>query len=353
VAAAGLWEGVDRLLERLGPKLVDEHRLGPLAARWLRLRGEPVPEQLAREERAARAARLVAPALLARVREAYDGPLLLLKGPELARLYPDGARRLGDLDLLALDAERAQEALLAAGFREQPDKSVLDYTKHHHLRPVEWPGLALAVEVHRRVMWPGGLPAPRNEQLFEAAVPSVVAEGILSPDPHHHAILVASHSWGEVPMRTVRELIDVLVLTNDDAREDLARLARSWNFDRGWRATIAAADWLLQEGEEPRFVRYWARYMRQLREPTVFEMHLQAWLSPFSLTRPQIAVRLSAAAVLRDLRPWAEEGWGSKTRRIAHALRHPLSPKSAHDRRSGQGRWRRRAAAEPDRFRQS
>jgi hypothetical protein len=342
MAADGLWEGVDRLLERIGPELIDEHRLGPLAARRLRLLGEPVPEQLAREERAARAAGLVAPVLLARVREACDGPLMLMKGPALTHLYPGGARRLSDLDLLAPDAERVQEALLAAGFRPQPEKSVLDYDEHHHLRPLELPGLALAVEVHRRVMWPRGLAVPANDELFEAAVPSGVVDGILSPDPHHHAIVVAAHSWGEVPMRRLRELVDVLALTDDEDRARLAALARTWGFERAWAATLAAADWLLRGGEEPRFVPYWARYLRGLREPTVFEMHLQEWLSPFSLARPAQAVRLSAAAVARDLRPRPEEGWGSKARRMAHGMRHPFAAKTTHDRRSGQGRWRRR-----------
>jgi hypothetical protein len=269
---------------------------------------------------------------------------MLVKGPILTRLYPDGARRLSDLDLLAPDAEQVQDALLAAGFRPQPDKSLLDYDAHHHLRPLELPGLALAVEVHRRVMWPRGLTAPSNQEFFEAAVPSGVADGILAPDPHHHAILVACHSWGEVPMRRLRELVDVLALTDDDDRNALARLARAWDFDRGWAATLAAADWLLRQGDEPNFVRYWARYLRSLREPTVFEMHLQEWLSPFTLARPGAAVRLSAAALWRDLRPWPEEGWTSKTRRMGHALRHPFSAKSTHDQRSGQGRWRRRTS---------
>jgi hypothetical protein len=77
------WEDVDRLLERLTPELAAEHGLGPLAARRLRRAGDEVPERLLREERAGRTASLIAPALLRRVREAYDGPLLLLKGPEL------------------------------------------------------------------------------------------------------------------------------------------------------------------------------------------------------------------------------------------------------------------------------
>jgi len=81
--AEGLWEGVDRLLERLTPELATEHGLGPLEARRLRRAGEEAPEHLFREERAGRTAALVAPALLKRAREAYDGPLLLVKGPEL------------------------------------------------------------------------------------------------------------------------------------------------------------------------------------------------------------------------------------------------------------------------------
>src|SRR5690242_7542951 len=129
MAAEGLWEGVDRLLAQFEPELACEHGLGPLAARRLRLLEETVPEQLAREERAARTGRLVVPALLARIREAYDGPLLLMKGPELISHYPDQARRLRDLDLLAGDAQRAQEALLAAGFELRPVREAADYNR--------------------------------------------------------------------------------------------------------------------------------------------------------------------------------------------------------------------------------
>lgn len=34
---------------------------------------------------------LIAPPLLERIRAACDGPLVLVKGPEIARLYPGGA----------------------------------------------------------------------------------------------------------------------------------------------------------------------------------------------------------------------------------------------------------------------
>jgi hypothetical protein len=267
-----------------------------------------------------------------------------MKGPEVTARYPDEARRLRDLDLLAGDAQRAQEALLGAGFGLRPIGAELDYNLHHHLHPLVAPGTALPIEMHRRVAWPRGLDGPRNEELLEAAVPaSVGVDGILALDPHQHAVLLASHTWREVPMQKLRALVDVLAFTDDDDREKLAEIARRWKFERGWSATLAAADWLLREGEEPGFVRYWARYLRGMREPTVFEMHVQAWLSPFTLAAPRTAVRISATAALRDLRPRPQEGWAPKVRRTAHAVLHPLSARSEHERRSGRGRRRRRS----------
>jgi hypothetical protein len=270
---------------------------------------------------------------------------MLVKGPELTRLYPDGARRLADLDLVAGDAEAAQEALLRAGFHLQPVAGPFDFNLHHHLHPLGWPGIPLPIEIHRRVAWPRGLSGPRTEALFEAALPAGIGvEGVLTPHPRQHAVLLAAHIWREVPMQKLRSLVDVLAFANDDARAELAQIARGWEFERGWSATLAAADWLLREGEEPRFVRYWARYLRQLREPTVLELHVQAWLSPFSLASPPTAVRLSAAAVGRDFRPSRQEGWRIKARSMARALHHPLAARSEHERRLGRRRGRRRSA---------
>ena len=337
MAADGLWEGVDRLLERLSPQAAAEHKLGPLAARRLRLLGQSIPAELMREERAAKAGALVAPAVLGRVREAYDGPLLLMKGPELTSCYPDRARRLGDLDLVAGDAEQAQTALLSRGFTAKPTTAQGDYDGHHHLQPLAYPGLALPIEVHRRAMWPAGLPTPSNEELFEAASPATVGvDGILAPDRRHHALLLAAHAWGEVPMRNLREFVDVLALTDDADRKDLRKLAHRWGFERGWTATLAAADWLLRDGPEPTFVPVWARYLRTLREPTVLEMHVQKWLSPFSFAPPRTALRLSAAAAASDVRPGLSEGWRAKLARMGHAMLGAFSRKSEHERHSSE-----------------
>lgn len=336
-----MWEGVERLLERLGPEGAGDHGLGALAARRLRLRGEELPERLVREERAARVATLVAPILLSRAREAYDGALLLVKGPELSRRYPDGARGFGDLDLVAADPERAHAALLAAGFRLRPGTPPLDYDRHHHLHPLEWPGLALPIEIHRRVSWPEGFEPPSNDELFAAASPAQVGvDGLFVPDPRQHALLLAAHAWGDVAMRKLRQLVDVVAFAEEGDRGELEQLARRWGFERGWRTTLAAADWLLYGEPEPAFVAVWGRYLRRLRDPTVLEMHVQEWLTPFSLAPPLPAARLCVAAIRRDLLPHSYEGWSAKRRRMVRAVLHPRAPRSRYEREFGVGRSR-------------
>ena len=157
-----LWEDVDRLLDRLTPELAAEHGLGPLAARRLRRAGDEVPERLLREERAGRTASLIAPALLRRFGRLTTGRFAVERAGTDGE-YPDAARRFGDLDLVAGDAEEAQAALLAAGFRLQerprwPPRGYDDvHRPHYHLHPLEWPGLALRIEVHKHVKWPEDL----------------------------------------------------------------------------------------------------------------------------------------------------------------------------------------------------
>jgi len=338
------WGEVERLIERLDADLASEHGLGPLAASMLRHARKPVPNSLLREHRAAATANLVAPALLTRIRSAYDGPLLVLKGPEVARRYPDRARRFSDLDLLAGDADQAQAALLASGFKlhecEWPPQGYDDRRRpHFHLHPLEWPGLALRIEVHRSVNWPEACNPPANAALFEAAVPaSIGVDGLLTPHPNHHALLIAAHGWGKLPM--LRDLVDLMVFVEDDQREELQRIARTWKFERAWAASLALAEWRLTGRPEPGFVRLWARYLRGLREPTVLEMHLHEWSSPFWLVPARKAVHRAGIAIARDVRPWPDQPWSEKMRRIALAFLNPLSPKSQHDRRWGLGRWR-------------
>ena len=118
-----MWDRVDQLLERAPHvEALRLHRVELLEARRRRAAGLELGPELRADEAQAIADELAALPLLERVRAAWDGPLVLFKGPELALDYPGPRlRRFGDLDVLTDDAEAAQAALLAAGFEEVCD----------------------------------------------------------------------------------------------------------------------------------------------------------------------------------------------------------------------------------------
>lgn len=125
IGRAEIWAGVDRLIDR-APSLADirSHGLHLLAAmRWRHL-GRDLPDQLAREETVAAWLALATPYVLTRVRNAYDGQLIVMKGPEAAGRYPDPATRpYADLDILADDPEAAQKAWARAASSRQGSKT--------------------------------------------------------------------------------------------------------------------------------------------------------------------------------------------------------------------------------------
>jgi Uncharacterised nucleotidyltransferase len=278
----GTWEAVDPLIAGLDADAARAHGVAPLVAQRLRAHGEPVPEILLREERAAQMTNLIAPSVLGRARAAYDGPMLVLKGPEVAALYPGRARLLADLDLLVDDAQAAFGALLAAGF-VPADRLNPVGPQWYHLNAIELPGFPLAIELHKSFRAASnGLRPPPNDALFAAAVPaSVGVEGLLAPTRAQHAVLLAGHAWAERPLGRLRDLIDVAVMAEPIDRDELSRIAAEWGWDRLWRTTMRAIDWLLGDGERPGAARIWARYLAKPREPTRVELHLRRFLAPF------------------------------------------------------------------------
>jgi hypothetical protein len=309
-----LWDSVDALVARTS-RLDDlvAHGLHLFAAAALRARGAPVPPELEREERAAALRTLAAPLLLGRVREAVDGPLLLVKGPEVASHYPDEALRpYADLDLVVADALAAQRALRAAGFLEVEEDGG-KYDDIHHLRPLALPGLPLAVELHDRPKWLQGLRAPTAADLFAHAVPSQVGvDGVLSLTPAEHGVLLAVHSWAHEPLRRVLDLVDVAALgaSGEDA-------AAAWGVPRLWRTTVDAVDAVLGAGGP---MPAWAQNLAQVRDRTVAENHLAHWVGPFAALPPHLALAEATRSLVADLRPEAGESWGTKLRRTGRAL---------------------------------
>ncbi len=244
-AAQSLWERVDELVDGApGLPALRAHRLQLLAGRRWRELGREVPEDLRAEEQLAALRDAIAPDLLTRVRAATDQPVVLLKGPEIARRYPSSSLRPSiDLDLLAPDAERLQAELLAAGFDLAEDPvwaARLDgrdpFAEKHHCHPLRWAGWPLRLEVHRRPSWPAWLSQPPASELIALARPAE-ADGILVLPPGPHALVLAAHLWVSNPFARLRDLLDIALLLQEVDRVEVAGLARAWGIARMWGST--------------------------------------------------------------------------------------------------------------------
>ncbi len=334
----GIWAGLDRLIDAAhsleGPT---SHRLHLLTARRWRATGRPVPDRLGLEELIALQHEADARAVLRQARDAYDGELMLLKGLEVGAHYPaPGLRPFADIDLLADDPERAQAALVAAGFEPFGEFDDAYYDGLHHLRPLASPDGTVAIEMHRRPNWIDWLEPPRRDELIGLAVPSAAGvDGITTLPREHHALVIAAHSWGERPLRRMIDLVDAAALADGADRALIEATAARWGMARLWRTTSDVADALLRGHGEPFPLRVWARDLRTLRERSVFEEHARSWLSPFAVFAPGRALLALAAQIRDDLTPAPGETWSNKLVRAREAVLHPGRSTTEHVRAIG------------------
>jgi len=330
-----VWSRLDELIDRV-PDLgaLRVHGLALLAARRWRETGREVPRDLQLEERYLAMSGLSAAAVLARARAAYDGRMLLFKGPLVAARYRDGVRGFNDVDLLVDDADAAQAALIEQGFYEVDDPDLFEDL--HHLRPLMYPSLPMKIEIHHHPKWPDGFDQPPAEAFFAGAREDFAAvPGILTPAPEVHTLMLAAHAWGHGPLRSLRDLADVAVMVVDADAERLDALAAEWGMARLWRTTRNAVASVFGGARRTAALGIWARHLGDARERTVLETHLEHWLSPFWGMPPSRALRMSAAQVSYELRPVAGESWRDKLTRVAQAARRAFAPRSEHDRKLG------------------
>ncbi len=335
-----LWPAVEMLSAASSPERVRRHGLGPLEALRLKRLGQAIPEALELEARMARFAMLSVRPLLERVRTSCDGPLVLMKGPEIAIRYPGSARSFIDIDLLVGDADRTHHQLRKAGFAEFDDGDE-PFHRHHHLRPLKWPGLPLPVEIHDRPHWPAGLHAPHTASIIRSAVASdLQIEGILAPAPAQHSLLVAAHAWSHEPLHLLRDLVDVRALATPDARAEIELTASAWDVRHLWRTTDRATDAVLDGRRMPLLVGLWARHLSAQRERTVLENHLRAWLAGYWALPIGPALMTTARAIRDDVVRAPEEGWPDKLARVLAASRNATRPLSDHHRQLGEAATR-------------
>ena len=324
------WEGVARLLGRAA-ELDDlrAHRLHLLEAARRRELGQALPSEIEAEMRSAVRATLVTRSLLARVREVCDGPILVLKGPEVAAVYPaPWLRPYTDVDILVPDAHDAERRLRGAGFSGVGPP--MDWDALHHVQRLASPDVLASVEVHRRPKWVLGGKAPTIDELLSDAVPSATGiDGLLAPSRGHHAVLLAAHAWAERPLGRLGDLVDVAAMLAVDA-DEAEELAHRYGIQRVWRATLAAIDAVLVRDRRTWSTITWARHLPQVRERTVLETHVARLLEPFASRPPRQAL----AGLLRGLRltllPHRGEGWPAKVERSRKAIRAARAPVSDH-----------------------
>jgi hypothetical protein len=329
-----MWTAVDAVLDELvdaglerRADVLRDHRVHLLAARRAQARGIAVPSMLQDAQRLAAIVAVSVPRVLERVRAACDGPVLLIKGAEVAARYPDPlSRPYIDVDLLTPDAHAAQRALVAAGFG-----ALGAADSAHHLAPLHLPGLPVRVEVHAALHWPDGLAAPPVAELLDTSVPSALGvEGIAAPAPAHHAVLLAAHAWTDRPLGRLGRLVDVEALSLEAGAAELDALARAWGCARLWRATRRAAESVLLGRRATLPLRVWARHLPEVRSRTVLGVHLERWLAPASAFPAHQVVARAASAVAHDMRPHPGEGWGTKATRVRRAVAHADRPESEH-----------------------
>jgi hypothetical protein len=268
--------------------------------------------------------------VLDRIRRAYHGTVMVMKGPEAAarHLHP-GTRWFRDLDLLVDDPFAAQRALVEAGFVKGPREQ--DYAEAQHLVPLVYPGLPLVVELHRRPNVPCLIPSPPVQEILGMAVPSMTGvPGVVAPAAPVHALLLAAHSWTDRPVARLVDLVDVVAVLGEGNRDEAARLAHEWGWESLWHTTLGLADAVLAGEGQPLALRTWARHFDCARERTVLEEHVARVTAPaWTVPRAQ-APRAVTAAVARTAARRPGERWPDKFRRSGLALRHALTAQSAH-----------------------
>lgn len=332
--AAGLDEAIQRLVAT-APTIsaLRTHRLHLAAARIWRSEGRDVPADLVTDVRAAAVRAMLARFLLGKARSAYDGALMLMKGPEVGARYPVASDHpFRDLDLLVEDPVAAQRALIAAGFVECGDPAA--YAHAQHLAPLMWPGAPLVVEVHRRPSRPFWLAPVSVETVFRTAVPSAVGvPGVVAPEPAAHAVLVVAHAWTHGALASAGHLLDAAaLLASADPRRARA-IARAWGWEGMWNTTLAVMDAVIGGKRRNPALTLWARHLLDVRERVVLENHISRLAAPLWSLPARELPRAITSALRYTTAPGPDENWTTQLRRSRLAITHPFRPLSEHEQR--------------------
>jgi hypothetical protein len=196
-----------------------------------------------------------------------------------------------------------------------------------------WPGVPLAVEVHRHPNQPYCLFAVSAERIFGVAMPSAIGiPGILAPEPAAHAVVLVAHAWSHEPLASAGPPLDVAALLASTDRWRAGAVARAWGWERMWNANLAVMDAVLGGKHPSLALELWARHVPDVRERVVLENHFSRLAAPaWSLPAAEVP-RAVVCALLQTAAPESEEDWVRQLRRSCLAIAHAFRPGSEHKR---------------------
>ena len=178
---------------------------------------------------------------------AGEQPLVLMKGLEIAQLYPSPLDRpFRDVDLLANGSVALWESLLASGYR--PLASRRRDIDHHHLPSLKSDSGVLGVDIHTRPNVPSWSGIERVDVISTAQRSRTGIDGLLRPRDDVHALLIALHCW-KAGFARLRDIFDAMLLA---AVSDVPveATASRLGLHRTWAATIAVGDHFLIGGRK-------------------------------------------------------------------------------------------------------
>jgi Uncharacterised nucleotidyltransferase len=252
--------------------------------------GEPAQVHQARLLQARRV--LVAEHLVQVIRPLTDRPLVLMKGLEVAQLYPACTQRpFRDVDVLMSHGRQLWDQLVAAGYVSDPKHS-LDID-HHHLPSLIEPSGTVGLEIHGRPNLPRWAPID-VEFILETAEPSRTGiVGVSRPRDDVHALLIALHCW-KGGFTRLRDLLDALLLDSVSA-VPVEGTAKELGLGRMWRWTqrLAAAQLLGESSAATRVV----GSVLLPRRFGVVDRNRTRLVAPYLVTSPWTATRAHAGDI--------------------------------------------------------
>ncbi len=167
-----------------------------------------------------------------------SGPLVLMKGLEVAQLYPSPAQRpFRDLDLLLTDAPPIWASLVAQGYLPTDQPLGLRF---HHLPALDHPRGLIGLDLHTRPNVPGWAALDADRLLATAEPSRTGISGIQRPRDDLHALLLALHGWIGGFTR-MRDLFDALLLASV-SEVPVEETASALGLARFWRWTVRFAE---------------------------------------------------------------------------------------------------------------